>query len=147
MLASLANANSRPGDPERHVASTIIHGDLRFCHVLFDNGDLTGLIDIDMSTRGERWFDFCAGLLSGNSPERGNLLNLDELRRTLTCYHDHLPLGAEDQTALKATFAYTAVETLVDLAQFAAAGTTTRNDIESLQALLNSILESSELLA
>lgn len=132
---------------ECELSSTIVHGDFRFCHVFFEDGTLTGLIDVDMSTTGERWIDFCAGLLSGNSPELGNLLSFDELCRTLSVYHEQLPLTKEDVIALKATFAYAAVETLVDLSHCAASGTIDAREIESVQGLLATILDSTELLA
>lgn len=131
---------------ESDLSTTIVHGDFRFCHVLFDEGNLTGLIDVDTSTTGERWVDYCAGLLSGNSPERGNLLDFEQLRQAMTYYHERRPLDASDQSALRATFAYAAVETLYDLSQFVAAGTTDKDDIESLQTLLDRILQSSDLL-
>ena len=131
---------------ELSLSSTIIHGDFRFCHVFFQKGKLTGLVDIDLSTQGERWLDFCGGLLSGNSPESGNFLTFDELRQTLAYYDKFLPLEPQDRTALKATFAFKGVEDLLDLSHSTAAGTTPKQDMDSFHELLRNILESSELL-
>ena len=44
------------------LPQTIIHNDFRFCHVFFQDNSLSGIIDIDMCTQGERLLDLCIGL-------------------------------------------------------------------------------------
>ncbi|MEL6458712.1 MAG: phosphotransferase [Cyanobacteria bacterium J06636_27] len=56
------------------LPQTIVHGDFRFYHVFFIDNSLSGFVDLDQSTQGERFIDFCYGLVSGFSPEDGSLL-------------------------------------------------------------------------
>ncbi len=131
---------------KQSLSSTIINCDFRFCHVFFEEDRLTGVVDVDTATHGERWRDFCIGLLSGNSPEGGGFLSFDELRETLVCYDKYLPLDACDRSVLKSTFAFAGVETIWELVRFVANGIAPKEDIDSAQELLAAILDSSELL-
>lgn len=72
------------------LPQTILHGDFRFCHVFFQNNSLSGLVDMDESTQGERLIDLCYGLASGSSPEAGSLLTFEQLQDTLLMYHQSL---------------------------------------------------------
>lgn len=122
------------------LPQTMLHGDFRFCHVFFENDTLSGLIDVDQSTQGERFIDLCYGLASGSSPEGGSLLTFEHLRSTLSIYHQYLPLSEAEQSILKGAFAYAFLETLSDLSQSKA----TEQDINATQTLLHSILKASD---
>ncbi len=126
------------------LPKTIVHGDLRLCHVFFQDNSLSGIIDADQSTQGEKFIDFCYGLVSGFAPESGSILEFDELRNTLSIYHQSLPLNVVEKLILKATFAYAILETLIDVANFVVAGKSTTQDIVSTQKLLQVILDTSD---
>jgi Ser/Thr protein kinase RdoA (MazF antagonist) len=121
------------------LPKTILHGDFRLCHVFFQDESLSGLIDVDQSTQGERFIDLCYGLVSGSLPEGGNLLTFEQLQNTLSIYHKCLPLNEVEQSILKAAFAYAILETLNDLCEAKA----TKQDINATQTLLSAILNTS----
>jgi len=123
----------------RRLSSSIIHGDFRLCHVLFSRDQLTGIIDVDQSTTGERWVDLCYGLLSGATPEAGALLPFPVVRRALEHYDQHYPLSDAERAMLKATFAYATLETLHDLVPGVSAGTATAHDLTVTQDLFDAI--------
>lgn len=122
------------------LPQTILHGDFRFCHVFFEDNALSGLVDVDQSTQGERFIDLCYGLVSGSSPEGGSLLTFKHLQSTLSVYHQYLPLSEAEQSILKGAFAYAFLETLNDLSQ----SKPTKQDIDTTQTLLRVILKASE---
>jgi Ser/Thr protein kinase RdoA (MazF antagonist) len=126
------------------LSATILHGDFRLCHVLFEHEQLTGIIDVDQSTYGERWVDVCYGFLSGADPERGSLFDFAALQTALHTYHHLFPFTDDDRAALKATFAYATLETLRDLLPGVIAGTASAHDIEVTQQLFATILAASE---
>ncbi len=113
----------------------MLHGDFRLCHVFFQDDQLTGIIDADQSTYGERWVDLCYGLVSGADPERGSLFDFATLRTALHVYHQALPLPEGDRAALKAAFAYAVLDTLRDLLPVVIAGTASVLDVEVTQHL------------
>ncbi|KAB8320861.1 phosphotransferase [Tolypothrix campylonemoides VB511288] len=121
------------------LTQTILHGDFRFCHVFFQDNVLSGLVDVDESTQGERLIDLCYGLASGSSPAGGSLLTFEQLRSTLSMYHQCLPLSETEQSVLKGAFAYAFLETLGDLSEFKA----TKKDIDATQVLLRTVLKAS----
>lgn len=122
------------------LPQTILHGDFRFCHVFFLDDSLSGFVDVDQSTQAERFIDFCYGLASGSSPEDVSLLTFEQLKSTLSIYHQHLPLNKAEQSVLKGAFAYAFLETLDDLTQSRA----TKQDIDKTQILLRAILKASK---
>ncbi|KAB8315201.1 phosphotransferase [Tolypothrix campylonemoides VB511288] len=122
------------------LPQTIIHTDFRFCHVFFQDNSLSGLVDVDQSTQGERLLDLCYGLASGSSPESGSLLTFEQLQNTLLMYHQYLPLSELEQSILKGVLVYAFLETLNDLSQCNG----TEQDFNMTQTLLRSILEASE---
>lgn len=121
------------------LPQTIVHGDFRFCHVFFQDGDLSGLVDVDQSTQGERFIDLCYGLASGSTPEGGSLLTFAQLQSTLSIYHQCLPLSEAEQSMLRGAFAYAFLETLDDLSQSGG----TEQDVGTTQTLLQAILKAS----
>ncbi len=121
------------------LPQTIRHGDFRFCHVFFKDNVLSGIVDVDESTQGERLLDLCYGLASGSSPAGGSLLNFEQLRSTLAMYHQYLPLSETEQSILKGVFAWAFLETLSDLSEFKAP----QKNIDLTQALLHTVLEAS----
>jgi Ser/Thr protein kinase RdoA (MazF antagonist) len=122
------------------MPQTIIHGDFRFCHVFFQDNTLSGIIDMDESTQGERLLDLCYGLASGSSPEAGSLLTFEQLQNTLLMYHQSLPLNAQEQSTLKGMFAYMFLATLCHLSY----SNGTEQGINVTQDLLRSIPSTSE---
>ena len=122
------------------LPQTILHGDFRFCHVFFQNNSLSGLVDMDESTQGERLIDLCYGLASGSSPEAGSLLTFEQLQDTLLMYHQSLPLNELERSILKGAFACAFLETLYPLSY----NNATEQDIHKTQTLLHSILSASE---
>ena len=122
------------------LPKTIVHGDFRLCHVFFEDESLSGLVDVDQSTQGERFIDLCYGLVSGSVPEGGSLMTFEQLQRTLSIYHKCLPLNEAEQFVLKAAFAYAILETFTDLCEANA----TEQDLNVTQALLGAILRVSE---
>ncbi|MCU0491637.1 MAG: phosphotransferase [Chloroflexaceae bacterium] len=130
--------------PPQPFSSTIIHGDFRLCHVLFDGTGISGMIDVDQSTQGECWVDLCYGLLSGATPEAGSLFDFAALKLALQTYHRLLPFGDSDRQALKAHFAYATLETLRDLLPGVTAGTATVHDVEITQQLFAQVVEATE---
>lgn len=121
------------------LPQTIRHGDFRFCHVFFKDNVLSGIVDVDESTQGERLLDLCYGLASGSSPAGGSLLNFEQLRSTLAMYHQYLPLSETERSILKGVFAWAFLETLGDLSEFKAP----QKNIDLTQALLYTVLEAS----
>ena len=122
------------------LPQTIVHGDFRFCHVFFKDGNLSGLVDVDQSTQGERFIDLCYGLASGSTPEGGSLLSFAQVQSTLSIYHQCLPLSEVEQSMLRGAFAYAFLETLDDLSQSGG----TEQDIRTTQTLLQAILKASD---
>jgi Ser/Thr protein kinase RdoA (MazF antagonist) len=122
------------------LPQTIIHGDFRFCHVFFQDNVLSGIIDMDESTQGERLLDLCYGLASGSSPEAGSLLTFEQLQDTLLMYHQSLPLNEQERSTLKGMFAYMFLATLVHLSY----SNGTEQGIKVTQNLLYSILSTSD---
>lgn len=122
------------------LPQTIIHNDFRFCHVFFQDNPLSGVVDVDQSTQGERLLDLCYGLASGSSPESGSLLTFEQLQNTLLMYHQCLPLSELEQSILKGVLVYAFLETLNDLSQC----NSTEQDFNMTQTLLLSILNASE---
>lgn len=120
---------------------TIIHGDFRLCHVLFEGKQIRGIIDIDQSTQGEKFVDLCYGLVSGASPESGSLLNHEQVIYALNTYHQFFPLTKNEIASLKAFFSYAALETLSELAGNVMAGTAKLQEIQRTEQLLEHILE------
>ncbi|MEM7590977.1 MAG: phosphotransferase [Cyanobacteria bacterium P01_A01_bin.83] len=124
----------------RALTPTIIHGDFRFCHVFFKDNILSGLIDADESTQGERLIELCYGLVSGSSPASGSLLTFEQLRSTLAIYHQCLPLSKSEQSMLKGVFAWAFLETLLSLSESHA----TDQDISMTLRLFHAVLEASK---
>lgn len=122
------------------MPQTVIHGDFRFCHVFFQDNVLSGIIDMDESTQGERLLDLCYGLISGSSAEAGSLLTFGQLRNTLLMYHQILPLNEQEQLTLKGMFAYMFLAHLVHLSY----SNGTKQGINVTQDLLRSLLNISE---
>jgi Ser/Thr protein kinase RdoA (MazF antagonist) len=112
--------------------------------VLFTDDHLSGIIDVDQSTYGERWVDVCYGLLSGADPERGSVLSFAALQWALHRYHQQVPFTDADRAMLKPCFAYATLETLRDLLPGVIAGTATPHDIEITQQLFTHILAASK---
>lgn len=122
------------------LPQTMIHGDFRFCHVFFQDNSLSGIIDMDESTQGERLIDLCYGLASGSSPEAGSLLTFEQLQDTLLMYHQSLPLNEQERSILKGIFAYMFLATLGHLSY----SNGTEQGINVTQDLLRSILSTTE---
>jgi Ser/Thr protein kinase RdoA (MazF antagonist) len=120
--------------------STILHGDFRLCHVFFDGDQLTGTIDLDQSTQGERFVDLCYGLVSGAEPEHGSLLPYSQVLEALQLYHRLNPLSAEEIAYLKPFFAFALLETLSELSGNVSAETTSIEHIYKTENLLAQIL-------
>jgi Ser/Thr protein kinase RdoA (MazF antagonist) len=123
------------------LSTSVLHGDFRLCHVLFAEGELSGLIDVDQSTSGERWVDLCYGLLSGSAPEDGSLLDRDLVQLALRTYHQTLPLTDADLTMLPVCFTYAMLETLRDLLPSVRAGTAAQDELVRTQLLGAAILD------
>jgi len=124
----------------------IIHGDSRLCHVLYQEDILSGLIDFDQSTQGERWIDLCYGLISGAEPQNGSQLSFKQLQNALRHYHEWLKIPEDEQAALKAFFAYAGLETLTELANFNQRGVLPLTEIRKTEALLAAIFNTSSLI-
>ncbi|MGL4618896.1 phosphotransferase [Chroococcidiopsis sp.] len=122
------------------MPQTMIHGDFRFCHVFFEDNTLSGIIDMDESTQGERLLDLCYGLASGSAPEEGSLLTFEQLQDTLLIYDRSLPLNEQERSTLKGMFAYMFLATLCHLSY----SNGTEQGINVTQELLRSILSTSE---
>lgn len=126
--------------PVCNLPQTILHNDFRFCHVFFQDNSLSGVVDVDQSTQGERLLDLCYGLASGSSPEGGSLLTFEQLQNTLLMYHQCLPLSKLEQSIFKGVLTYAFLETLYGLSQ----DKPTEQDINKTQNLLYSVLNASE---
>jgi aminoglycoside phosphotransferase (APT) family kinase protein len=123
------------------LPKTILHGDFRWCHVFFQDNTLSGIIDVDQSSQGERFIDLCYGLVSSSFPEGGSLLKFDELQYALSVYHECLPLSEVDKSILRATFAYAILETLSDICEFVLTRKSTVQGIYSTQKLLQAVID------
>lgn len=122
------------------LPQTILHNDFRFCHVFFQDDSLSGIVDVDESTQGERSIDLCYGLASGSSPQGGSLLTFEQLKETLLMYHQTLPLSELERSILKGAFVRAFLDTLCHLSYCNA----TEQDLNVTQTLLRSILNASE---
>lgn len=89
---------------EEHVPvrlpQTHIHGDFRLCHVLQRNGTITGVLDFDEVTYGERLADVCFGLISAPEPNNGKAIPLALQRHVLQEYDTHQTLTPTERAAL-----------------------------------------------
>ncbi|VEP17800.1 conserved hypothetical protein [Hyella patelloides LEGE 07179] len=119
---------------------TVIHNDFRFCHVFFQDNSLSGIVDVDMSTNGERLLDLCIGLISSSSARGGSFLTFEELKDTLLMYHQCLPLSEAEKLVFKGVLVYAFLEALDDLSQ----DNGTEQEFKTTQALLHSVLKASE---
>jgi Ser/Thr protein kinase RdoA (MazF antagonist) len=134
-------------EAREHVfPSTILHGDFRLCHVFFEGDQLTGTIDLDQSTQGERFVDLCYGLVSGAEPEHGSLLTYPQVLGALQSYHQLNPLSAEEVAYLKPFFALALLETLSELSGNVSAGTIPIEHIHKTEHLLAQILRTEQFL-
>lgn len=124
--------------------ATMLHGDFRLWHVFFVDDHVSGIVDVDQSTSGERWVDVCYGLLNGADPERGSFLDGAALQVALQTYHRLLPFTSSERAVLPAIFAYATLETLRDLLPGVMAGTAGRQDLEATQNLFVKILTTTE---
>ena len=122
------------------LPQTIIHQDFRFCHVFFEGNSLSGIIDADMSTQGERLLDLCIGLTSSASAKGGSFLTFEQLKDTLWMYHQRLPLNETERTVLKGVLVYAFLEALLDLSE----DNGTEQEFNVTQTLLHSILKASQ---
>ncbi|NJK47338.1 phosphotransferase [Candidatus Gracilibacteria bacterium] len=122
------------------LPKTIIHKDFWFCHVFFQDNSLSGIVDVDMSTQGERLLDLCIGLTGSSSPARGSFLTFEQLQDTLSMYHQCLPLNEAEKSVFKGVLVYAFLDTLNDIFQ----NNATERDINITQSLLSSILQVSE---
>jgi len=84
------------------LSKTHVHGDFRFCHVLFEEGSVSDVIDAEHAEYAERVFDVCMGLVSHTHPARCLLLNLAEILGCLRRYDELYPLNEADRRTLKA---------------------------------------------
>lgn len=81
--------------PETHL-----HGDLRVCHALQQNGTITGVLDFDEITYGERLADVCFGLISAPEHNNGKAIPPALQRYILSEYNDHQSLTETERAAL-----------------------------------------------
>lgn len=84
------------------LSKTHIHGDFRFCHILFEGQSVSGIIDAEHVDYAERVFEVCMGLVSHTNPARCLLLDLDEILGCLRRYNQLYPLTEADRRVLKA---------------------------------------------
>ena len=84
------------------LSKTHVHGDFRFCHIFFEHGKVSGIIDAEHIDYAERVFDVCMGLVSHTDPARCLLLNLGEILGCLGRYDQLYPFNEADRQALKA---------------------------------------------
>ncbi len=84
------------------LSKTHIHGDFRFCHILFDARSVSGVFDAEHATYAERLHDVCTALVSHSSPARCLLLDLNEILTCLKKYDALYPFNQADRQALKA---------------------------------------------
>lgn len=122
------------------LKQTILHGDFRFCHVFFEGNVLSGIVDADESTQGERLIELCYGLVSGSSPTGGSLLSFEQLKSILATYHQCMPLNESEQSILKGVFAWAFLETLLFLCESQAS----KKDICITLTLLDTVLKASQ---
>jgi Ser/Thr protein kinase RdoA (MazF antagonist) len=87
---------------ENALSKTHVHGDFRFCHVLFEGDRVAGVIDAEHAEHAERVFDVCMGLVSHADPARCLLLDLNEILGCLRHYDELYPFNEADRRALKA---------------------------------------------
>lgn len=83
------------------LSKTHIHGGFRLCHVMFDRGGVSGVIDAEHLTYAERLWDICVGLVSHPNPARCLLLELGEVLSLLKLYDRLYPLTKADRRSLK----------------------------------------------
>jgi aminoglycoside phosphotransferase len=122
-------------------SQSMLHGDFRLCHVLFHNSSLNGIIDLDEATWGERWVDYCYGLISSGDPQRAGLLDYPALVAVLQTYHQNFPLSETDRRFVQATFTYAILETIVDITPSVQSGAAPIEDVYTLEGLLRDILQ------
>lgn len=132
-------ARLRAAFPEgQTLPRTHLHGDFRLCHVLYTGDEVTGLLDVDQSTWGERLTDLCYGLMSAPTPENGAFLTLAELRRFFQTYDALLPLEDTERAALVPGLLLAGLELLGDLLLFLERGVSgvTPADVQRAEQLL-----------
>ena len=83
------------------LSKTHIHGDFRFCHVLFEGRAVSGIIDAEHAEYAERVFEVCMGLVSHPNPARCLFLNLDAILGGLKQYDQCYPFAETDCHTLK----------------------------------------------
>ena len=85
--------------PEQ-LPRTHIHGDLRLCHALEQDGTITGVLDFDEITYGERLADICFGLISAPQHNSGKAVPPALQRYILREYDSHQSLISAERDAL-----------------------------------------------
>lgn len=83
------------------LSKTHVHGDFRFCHIFFEGGGVSGIIDAEHAGYAERVFDVCTGLVSHTHPARCLLLEPDEILGCLRRYERRYAFSEADRRTLK----------------------------------------------
>jgi hypothetical protein len=122
----------------KDLSKSHIHWDFRFCHVLFDEGGVSGIIDPEQATFAERLFDVVIGIVSHSDPARALLLNHQEILEGLHLYNLLYPFSQSDRKALKAMILCALYNELAGKILFLSTGVsdTQEQDVETLWAAL-----------
>jgi Ser/Thr protein kinase RdoA (MazF antagonist) len=119
------------------LPSTHLHGDPRLCHVLFDEGVVTGLIDPDQAVWGERIVDVARAAVSHPDPANAGILAPTLIRAFIAAYDRGAKLTELERSALPAALRAAVVEAVSDVEHFHAKNPSriTDSDIARVKAL------------
>lgn len=109
------------------LSKTHIHGDFRLCHVMFDQGGVSGVIDAEHLTYAERLWDVCVGSVSHPNPVRCLLLELGEVLSLLKLYDRLYPLTKADRRTLKGVLQLALLNELAGILLFLGTGQSEAN--------------------
>jgi Ser/Thr protein kinase RdoA (MazF antagonist) len=84
------------------LSKTHIHWDFRFCHVLFEDNKISGILDSEQATYAERIYDVCIALASHSNPARCLLMNVEQIFFALQRYNQLYPFNQADKEGLEA---------------------------------------------
>lgn len=84
------------------LSKTHVHWDFRFCHVLFEGNNVTGILDSEQATYAERIYDVCVAVVSHSNPARCLLLSTEQIFQGLRRYDELYPFNTFDREGLKA---------------------------------------------
>ncbi len=125
----------------RALSKTHIHWDFRFCHMLFEDSKVSGILDSEQATYAERIYDVCVALVSHSNPTRCLLLSLEQVFGALRRYNELYPFSQHDHDGLKAMMLCALLNELTGQLLFLQTGQSEsrREDVDNLWRMLETL--------